>query len=95
VAGERSIALLSPGVPRPESDDAELDFRGSRRLTGREEWFWYLLAGISYITMSMFHKGLLNWIIGPLWLVAVVVVGPALWDRLRGFIRARPEHTNR
>jgi hypothetical protein len=76
--------VLSPVVPEPESNDADVDFRGSRRLAGKEEWFWYLAAGISYIAVSMFHKGLLNWFVGPLWLVAVVVVGPAVWDRLRG-----------
>lgn len=58
--------------------------RGSRRLTGREEWAWYLVAGVSYVSLSIFHKWLLNWIIGPLWLVAVVCLGPALFDRLRG-----------
>jgi hypothetical protein len=75
--------VLSAVVPEPESNDADLDFRGSRRLAGKEEWFWYLVAAISYVGVSMFHKGLLNWFVGPLWLVAVVVVGPAVWDRLR------------
>ncbi len=76
--------VLSPAVPDPEPGEDNLDFSGSRRLTGKEEWFWYLAAAVSYVGVSMFHKGLLNWFVGPLWLVAVVVIGPAVWDRLRG-----------
>ena len=26
----------------------------------------------------------LNWFVGPLWLVVWIVVGPAVWDRIRG-----------
>ena len=31
----------------------------------------------------MYHKWLLNWIVGPLWLVATVTIGPAIIDRIR------------
>jgi len=58
------------------------DFRGSRRLVGKEEWFWYLAAAISYITLGIWHKWLLNWFVGPVWLVAIVVIGPWLTDRV-------------
>ena len=61
-----------------------MDHRGSRRLSGKEEWFWYLAAAISYIVCGIWQKFLLNWFIGPLWLVAFVVIGPAVWDRVRG-----------
>lgn len=61
----------------------DLDFRGSRRLTGAEEWFWYVLAAITYIVAGIWHKWLLNWLIGPIWLVTFVVVGPWLFDRVR------------
>jgi hypothetical protein len=81
--------VLSPAVPEPEPDAPDLDFRGSRRLAGKEEWFWYLAAAVSYITLSIWHKFLLNWFVGPFWLVAVVIVGPAIWDRLRGWGRRR------
>jgi hypothetical protein len=80
--------VTSPVVPEPADADAELDYAGARRLRGREEWFWYLLAGVSYVVVSMFHKILLSWWIGPLWLVVFVVAGPAIWDRLRGRTRA-------
>jgi energy-converting hydrogenase Eha subunit G len=86
--------VLSPAVPSPEPSNSDLDFRGSRRLTGTEEWFWYVAAGVSYVIVSMWHKFLLNWFVGPLWLVAVVVVGPALVDRVRGR-KAKPDAPER
>ena len=60
----------------------EFDFRGSRRLVGAEEWIWYLIAGVSYIVLGIWHKWLLNWFVGPAWLVAFIVIGPWLTDRL-------------
>jgi hypothetical protein len=69
--------------------DPERDFRGSRRLTGREEWFWYFAAGTTYIVLGIWHKWLLNWFVGPTWLVAWVVIGPWLVDRARGFRDSR------
>lgn len=64
-------------------DVGERDHLGQRRLTGRETAFWYGLAGVTYVGASMFHKFLLNWIIGPVWLVAVVWFGPLLVDLVR------------
>ncbi|HEV7761216.1 MAG TPA: hypothetical protein VGO78_19550 [Acidimicrobiales bacterium] len=49
-----------------------------------EKAFWYALAGITYCGVAIFEKGLLNWIIGPIWLVAFVAGGPAVVDRIRG-----------
>jgi hypothetical protein len=43
----------------------------------------YLLAGITYVGFGMFHKFLLNWIIGQLWLVAWVWLVPAAIERVR------------
>ena len=82
--------VTSPAVSAPDSNPRGLDFVGSRRLRGKEEWFWYLAAGVSYVLASIWHKFLLNWLVGPLWLVAFVVFGPALWDRVRWRVRRRP-----
>jgi hypothetical protein len=60
-----------------------LDHRGSRRLGRREEAFWYLFAAVSYVSLGIYHKWLLNWIVGPLWLVATVAIGPVILDRIR------------
>ena len=80
-------ATSSPG-PSPGTSPGT-DFRGSRRLTGAEEWFWYLLAAISYILTGMWHKWLLNWILGPLWLVTIICIGPPILDRIRAMISGR------
>ena len=68
----------------PSPTEPGRDHRGSRRLSGRETAFWYTVAASTYLPAALLEKGLLNWIVGPGWLVAVVVAGPALADRLRG-----------
>ena len=40
-------------------------------------WRSTSLAGVTYIGFGMFHKFLLNWIIGPVWLVAWIWLVPA------------------
>jgi hypothetical protein len=55
-----------------------------RRLSRGEKILWYGLAGVTYCGAAIFEKGLLNWIVGPIWLVLFVSAGPALTDRLRG-----------
>ena len=73
-----------PGLATAPGDDpGDTDFRGARRLTGFEEWFWYVLAGVTYVLTGVWHKWILNWLMGPIWLVTVVVVGPWIFDRLR------------
>jgi hypothetical protein len=37
----------------------------------------------------VYHKWVLNWIVGPAWLVGVVVAGPWLVDRVRARFRGR------
>ena len=63
-----------------------LDFGGSPRLTGAAEWCWYAFAGITYIVAGIWQKWILNWIVGPVWLVTVVCIGPPLisWVRSAG-----------
>lgn len=69
-------------VPVASQNATDLDFRGARRLTGREELVWYTVAAVTYILAGMWQKFLLNWIIGPAWLVAVVCIGPVVADRV-------------
>lgn len=52
-------------------------------LTPRVELFLYLLAGVTYVGLAIFHKFLLNWIIGPVWLVAWVWLVPAALEGVR------------
>ena len=49
----------------------------------RWELALYLSAGVTYVGVAMFHKFLLNWIIGPMWLVGWVWLAPAAIERLR------------
>jgi hypothetical protein len=51
--------------------------------TRRFELVLYVLAGVSYVVLGMYFKFLLNWIIGPLWLIAWIWVAPIIVDRLR------------
>ena len=51
--------------------------------TRRFELGLYLLAATSYVALGVFNKFLLNWIIGPIWLVAWIWAVPALLDRFR------------
>lgn len=55
-----------------------------------DERVWYVLAGTTYVVLSLWHKWLLNWFVGPAWLVATVVVGPWLAGRVARVIRRRP-----
>jgi hypothetical protein len=63
---------------------ATADAAGGRRLSTIEDVLWYGLAAATYVGLSVQHKALLNWVVGPLWLVAFVWVGPAAVDLVRG-----------
>ena len=52
-----------------------------------EQAVWYVVAAVTYIGVGIYHKGLLNWIVGPAWLVAVVVVGPWVTDQIGARLR--------
>lgn len=54
-----------------------------RTLTARATAAWYAVAAVTYIGAATFEKGLLNWLIGPAWLVAVVTFGPLAVERTR------------
>jgi hypothetical protein len=74
-----------------EENEVPLGPAWGRRLNRGETVFWYGLAGVTYVVLSIYHKFLLNWIIGPLWLVALVWAGPALVDRVTGRRRKAPQ----
>jgi hypothetical protein len=57
----------------------------SRRLSPKlVDFLLYAGAAVSYIGLSIYNKWLLDWIVGPLWLVAWVWGLPALWRLVRG-----------
>ena len=47
------------------------------------------MAGVSYIVVGVYQKWVLNWFVGPAWLVVVVVLGPWLVDKVRTRSRRR------
>jgi hypothetical protein len=47
------------------------------------DFFLYVSAAITYISLSIYNQWLLDWIVGPLWLVAWVWGLPALWKLVR------------
>lgn len=51
--------------------------------TRRIELSLYVLAGVTYVVLGMYYKWLLNWVVGPVWLVTWIWAGPLLLDRLR------------
>ena len=60
--------MTSPSSGRPSYGDA----------------FLYLAAAVTYISASIYNKWLLDWVVGPLWLVAWVWGVPALGRLVRG-----------
>jgi len=47
------------------------------------DFFLYASAAVTYTTLSIYNKWLLDWIVGPLWLVAWVWGLPALVKLVR------------
>jgi hypothetical protein len=67
----------------------QLDQLGQRRLSASESWWWYSVGFVSYAALGVWHKWLLNWFVGPVWLIAVVWLGPALVGARRARTRRR------
>ena len=51
--------------------------------TRRIELALYVAAGVSYVVIGMYVKFLLNWVVGPIWLITWIWVVPDVVDRLR------------
>ena len=47
------------------------------------DFFLYASAAITYVTLAIYNKWLLDWIVGPFWLVAWVWGLPALVKLVR------------
>ncbi len=47
------------------------------------DFFLYFTAAVTYIALSIYNKWLLDWIVGPFWLVAWVWGLPALVKLVR------------
>ena len=49
----------------------------------RSHLLLYAVAAASYVGVGIFEKGILNWVMGPLWLLAVLALGLRLAVRRR------------
>ena len=49
----------------------------------RAEWILYLAAAASYVVLGVAWKPLLNWMLGPAWVVSFVWIAPVAIQRLR------------
>ena len=74
-----SLCPVASGPVRPKR---KLESLGPN-VPSRGTAIWYAVAGITYVGAATIEKGLLNWLIGPAWLVAVVTFGPLVLDRSR------------
>src|SRR5690348_13598699 len=72
-ARSESGASSTPPNPAPSIPPADRD-RRARYV----DIFLYASAAISYVSLSIYNKWLLDWIVGPFWLVAWVWGLPAL-----------------
>src|SRR4051812_13903836 len=86
-----------PGSPSPEASADRYPRRppGTKRFTRDNyvDFFLYASAAVTYIALSIYNKWLLDWIIGPFWLVAWVWGLPALVKLVRRqLIRPRRGH---
>lgn len=43
----------------------------------------YVFAAVSYIVVGVLEKSVLNWVVGPVWLLVVLAVGLRLTPRRR------------
>jgi hypothetical protein len=78
--------LARPEVTRHLRDEFMPAPRGLHRFYVRHEYaVVYAVAGTSYVLVGMHVKVLLNWIVGPLWPVAFMWLGPVLVRRVTGW----------
>jgi hypothetical protein len=79
-----------PTPPSPESSNSRSP-KAPWVPSKRVDVLLYLTAGVTYIGLSIYNKWLLDWIVGPAWLVAWVWGVPALYN----LIRRRPVRPRR
>jgi len=74
-----------PGSPTNPPAPTDAPAASSKRFTRANyiDFFLYASAAVSYIGLSIWNKWLLDWIVGPFWLVAWVWGLPALVKLVR------------
>ncbi|MCU1457123.1 MAG: hypothetical protein JWL73_1215 [Actinomycetia bacterium] len=79
-----------PGSPTNQAAPNGAEPTASKRFTPKRftaanyiDFFLYASAAITYVSLSIYNKWLLDWIVGPFWLVAWVWGLPALYKLIR------------
>jgi len=86
--------MSEPTRPTPASPEPSPNTRSARAARVPPKWvdlLLYVTAGATYIGFSIYNKWLLDWIVGPAWLVAWVWGLPALYN----LVRRRPVRPRR
>ena len=81
--------MFVPARVPPILDDGDDD----DELSPVAEMAWYVVAGVSYIAAGSTHKVLLTWLVGPVWVVATLWLGPPLADAVLGTVRESTPET--
>ncbi|HEY5171499.1 MAG TPA: hypothetical protein VIK54_07210 [Acidimicrobiia bacterium] len=68
-----------PAIPVQSTTDPSTSGRSAKYV----DFLLYASAAVTYITLSIYNKWLLDWIVGPFWLVAWVWGLPALVKLVR------------
>jgi hypothetical protein len=79
----RTVAAMDDEAPAADLDIVPSGLHGF--YLRHEYGVLYGLAGVSYVLVGMKVTFLLNWIVGPLWPIAVIWAGPPLVRRLTGW----------
>jgi hypothetical protein len=75
--------MPEPTRPSPPSPEPLPNGRSTKPAWVPPKWVdvvLYVTAGVTYIGFSIYNKWLLDWIVGPAWLVAWVWGLPALFN---------------
>jgi len=86
--------MPEPTRPSPPSPEPSPNRRPARTAWVPSKWVdvvLYVTAGVTYIGFSIYNKWLLDWIVGPAWLIAWVWGVPALYN----LVRRRPVRPRR
>jgi hypothetical protein len=75
--------MSEPARPAPPPANGTTSPPANGTTSKYVDFFLYASAAITYITLSIYNKWLLDWIIGPFWLVAWVWGLPALVKLVR------------
>jgi hypothetical protein len=74
----------TPSTPGPSTPDPAISGPSTPSRSAKYvDFFLYASAAVSYVSLAIYNKWLLDWIVGPFWLVAWVWGLPAIVKLVR------------